>query len=143
MVIIVKSILFVCHGNICRSPMGEYIFKYLSNGKYKVESRATSCDEIGNDIYPPVKEVLNKNNIPYTKHQATQITLDDYNNFDVIICFDTRNYYNLSKMFRDISKVIKLCSYDVDDPWYTREFDRCFKETYEGCIDLLNRLESE
>lgn len=138
-----KSILFVCHGNICRSPMGEYIFKYISGGKYKVESRSTSTDEIGNDIYPPVKEVLNKYNIPYTKHQATQITLDDYNSFDYILCFDERNMTNLRRMFSDVSKIEKLLDYDIDDPWYTREFDRCFHETLEGCKKLLERIESE
>ena len=135
----IKSILFVCHGNICRSPMAEFIFKSLTD-KYKVESRATSTDEIGNDIYPPVKEVLDKNNIPYTRHYATQITLDDYNAFDLILCFDERNYNNLKRMFNDISKIRKLENYDIDDPWYTREFDRCYKETYEGCLKLYKEL---
>ncbi len=134
------SILFVCHGNICRSPMAEFIFKYLSSGRYKVESRATSLEEIGNDIYPPVKEVLNKYNIPYTKHQAKRITLDDYNNFDYILCFDENNYNNLKQMFNDTSKIEKLLDYDIDDPWYTREFDRCFNETLEGCKKLLERI---
>ena len=138
-----KSILFVCHGNICRSPMAEYIFKYLSNGKYKVESRATSLEEIGNDIYPPIKQVLDKYNIPYTKHSATRITLDDYNNFDLIICFDEYNFNNLKRMLPDMSKVEKLLDYDIDDPWYTREFDRCFNEILEGCSKLLKRLEGE
>lgn len=135
-----KKILFVCHGNICRSPMAEFILKSLSD-KYIVESRATSTDEIGNDIYPPVKEVLNKNNIPYTRHCATQITLDDYNDFDLILCFDERNYSNLKRMFNDISKIRKLEDYDIDDPWYTREFDRCFNEIYNGCINLIEELD--
>lgn len=123
--------------------MGEYIFKYLSNGKYKVESRSTSLDEIGNDIYPPTKDVLDKYNIPYCKHQAKRITIDDYNNFDIIVCFDERNMTNLRKMFPDVSKVEKLLDYDIDDPWYTREFDRCFHETLEGCKKLLERMEKE
>ena len=138
-----KSILFVCHGNICRSPMAEYIFKYLSNGKYKVESRATSNEEIGNDIYPPVKEVLNKYNIPYDKHKATRITLDDYNKYDLIICFDEYNLNNLKRILPDTKKVEKLLDYDIDDPWYTREFDRCFKEILEGCSKLFKRLEGD
>ena len=93
----IKSILFVCHGNICRSPMAEYIFKYISNNKYKVESRATSFEEIGNDIYPNAKKVLDNHNIPYVRHRAKQITVDDYNNFDVIVCFDEYNIKNLYK----------------------------------------------
>ena len=122
--------------------MAEYIYKSLDKNSI-VESRATSREEIGNDIYPPVKEVLDKNNIPYTRHHSTQITINDYNLFDVVVCFDTRNYDNLKRMLPDVSKVIKLCSYDVDDPWYTREFDRCFNETLEGCQELLKRLDSE
>jgi len=138
-----KSILFVCHGNICRSPMAEFIFKYLSNNKYKVESRATSLEEIGNDIYPPVKKVLDQYNIPYTRHYATRITLDDYNAFDLIVCFDENNFNNLKRMFSDTKRIEKLLDYDIDDPWYSREFNRCFNEIYEGCRRLLERLEGE
>lgn len=138
----IKSILFVCHGNICRSPMAEYIFKYISNNKYRVESRATSLEEIGNDIYPNAKKVLDKHNIPYTKHEAKQITIDDYNNFDVIVCFDDYNIKNLERLIHDKSKVIKLLDYDIDDPWYTRDFDRTYNEIYQGCLKLLKQMDS-
>ena len=136
----IKSILFVCHGNICRSPMAEYIFKYISNNKYKVESRATSLEEIGNDIYPNAKKVLDKHNIPYVRHRAKQITVDDYNNFDVIVCFDDYNVENLKRLIHDKSKVIKLLDYDIDDPWYTRDFDRTYNEIYQGCLKLFNDI---
>ena len=138
-----KSILFVCHGNICRSPMAEFIFKYLSKGKYKAESRDRLFKEIDNDIYPPIKMVLDKHNIPYYKHHATRITLDDYNSFDLIICFDENNFMNLKRMFNDTAKIEKLLDYDIDDPWYTRDFDKCFKEIFDGCNNLLKKLEGE
>ena len=136
-----KSVLFVCHGNICRSAMAEFIFKYLCDNKYIVESRATSFEEIGNDMYPNAKEVLRKNNIPFTKHSAKRITIDDYNNFDLIVGFDSYNIENIKRITGDLSKVIKLNNKDVDDPWYTRDFDIAYKEIYEGCVKLLERLD--
>ncbi|MBR1376573.1 MAG: low molecular weight phosphotyrosine protein phosphatase [Bacilli bacterium] len=136
-----KSVLFVCHGNICRSPMAEYIFKYLTDDKYKVESRATSTEEIGNDIYPNTKEELIKHGIPFKRHYAKQITKDDYDNFNIIVCFDDYNIRNLEKIINDKSKVIKLLDYDIGDPWYTRDFDKTYKEIYEGCIKLKEKIE--
>lgn len=136
-----KSVLFVCHGNICRSPMAEYIFKYICNNKYKIESRATSTEEIGNDMHFKTKEQLNIHNIPYERHYAKQITLEDYNTFDLIICFDDYNFSNLKRMFKDTSKVIKLLDKDVDDPWYTGNFAKTYDEIYKGCSNLLKYLQ--
>ena len=135
-----KSILFVCHGNICRSPMAEYIFKYLTKEKYKVESRATSTEEIGNDMHYKTKEQLIKHNIPFNRHKAKQITLDDYNNYDIIICFDNYNLNNLKRMFNG-NKEIKLLDNDIDDPWYTGDFDKTYNEIYYGCVGLISRIE--
>ena len=137
-----KSIVFVCHGNICRSPMAEYLFKYISNGKYNVESRATSAEEIGNDMHQGTKNVLKKHNIPFSRHFAKQITSEDYNKFDLIIYFDDYNFYNLKRMFNDTSKIFKLLKNDIDDPWYTGDFDKAYDEINKGCIDLLLKLES-
>lgn len=133
-----KSVLFVCHGNICRSPMAEYILKYLTKGKITVESRATSVEELGNDMHPKTKQMLEKNKIPFEKHIARQITIDDYNRFDIIACFDDYNLYNLKRMLHDTSKVIKLFDYDIEDPWYTNDFDKTYHDIYNACINLID-----
>lgn len=144
------KILFVCHGNICRSPMAEYIMKDISKfDNFVIESRATSFEEIGNDIYYLAKDVLRRNNIPFSKHHAKRITREDYQNFDYIIVMDE---YNLSNLLRIIGKdknkkVYKLLSFinsskDVDDPWYTRRFDECFEEIYNGCNALYNTIKN-
>ena len=136
-----KSILFVCHGNICRSPMAEYIMKKITNNEIWIESRATSTEEIGNDIDYRVKKVLIKNNIKYDRHYAKQITREDYDKFDIIVCFDEYNVNNLKRMFNDNSKVIKLLDRDVDDPWYTGLFDEAYDDIYKGCLLLKDKID--
>lgn len=135
-----KKVMFICHGNICRSPMAKYIFKYLSNDEFIVESRATSTEEIGNDIYPPIKKVLDKHKIPYDRHYAKQITKEELDDYDYIYVFDNNNIYNLNRMFNDISKVQLISENEIDDPWYTRDFEKCYKETYEACKKILDSI---
>lgn len=135
-----KKVMFICHGNICRSPMAKYIFKYLSNNEFLVESRATSTEEIGNDIYPPIKKVLDEHNIPYDIHHATQVTKEELDSYDYIYVFDNNNLYNLKRMFKDISKVKLISEKEIDDPWYTRDFERAYKETYEACLNILKSI---
>ena len=135
-----KSVLFVCHGNICRSPMAKYIFKYITDNKYEVDSRATSTEEIGNDIYPPIKDVMNKYNIPYDTHHAKQITMDDYNNYDYIIVFDNYNKESIKRLLGVDDKVRLLLPYEIDDPWYTRDFETAYKDIYKGCNELKEEL---
>ena len=132
------KILFVCHGNICRSPMAEYIMKYLDKDLI-VESRATSREEIGNDMHSKTKEMLTKHNIPFNRHYARQITQEDYDNFDMIICFDDYNLYNLNRMFKETSKIKKLLEKDIDDPWYTGNFEKTFNDIYQGCLNIIRR----
>ena len=135
------KILFVCHGNICRSPMAEHILKSLDKeNKFYVESRATTTEEIGNDIYPPVKEVLNRHNIKYTKHMATKITKDDYYNFDYIICMDEENLRHLKHLLPSQDKTILLSDGIIEDPWYTRNFEFCFEQIYAAIKKLIDVL---
>lgn len=136
-----KKILFVCHGNICRSVMAEYIFKSLDQqNAFYVESRATTRDNIGSDIYPPVQEVLRKNNIYYDKHRARQITFDDYYMFDFIICMDQENLDDLEYLLPSNDKTRLLDRKEIQDPWYTRDFDSCYQQIYDSCIHLMSHL---
>ncbi len=136
-----KKILFVCHGNICRSVMAEYIMKSLDkDNKFYIESKATTTEEIGNDIYKPVKEVLDKNNIPYKKHKARQISYKDYYDFDYIFCMDNENLYDLERILPNSDKTYLLSDKEIDDPWYTRDFDLCFKEIYYNVERLINKI---
>ncbi len=135
------KILFVCHGNICRSVMAEFIMKSLDkDDKFYIESKATTTEEIGNDIYPPVKEVLRKHNIGFNPHKARQIDSNDYYNFDYIFCMDEENIYDLDRILPKNNKTYLLGDKEIEDPWYTRDFDQCFKEIYSCCINLVNKI---
>ncbi len=132
-----RKILFVCHGNICRSVMAEYILKNRTSDIY-CESRATSNEEIGNDIYSPAKECLDKHNIKYDRHHAKRITQDDYDNFDEIYVMDSNNMHNINRIVDDVDrKIKKLCVYDIEDPWYTGNYELVYREINEGIDKLL------
>ena len=127
---LMRKVLFACHGNICRSPIAEYVFKYKTKGMdFYCESRALSNEEIGNDIYPGSKRVLDKHHIPYDRHYAKKMTLDDYNDYDEIYIMDSSNERLISRMFDDVDqKIHKLAPFDIEDPWYTGNFDKVFDE---------------
>ena len=142
------KIMFVCHGNICRSPMAEFIMKKLvsDNGlenKFVIKSSATSTEEIGNPIYPPALAELKRNNIPLTEKKAVQLKNSDYKNYDMFICMDNNNIRNIKYIFptdpdNKISKL--LGAKDVADPWYYGNFDVTFRDITEGCQRLLETL---
>ena len=148
------NILFICYGNICRSPMAEMIFKDLiikNNKRYMMScvSRATSMEELGNDIYLQAKRKLLQMGITCEAHRATQITKYDYNKFDYIIVMEERNKRDLLRIIGDDpdNKVHLLMEYtnnlkDIADPWYTGDFDTAYDEINEGCIGLYNYLVS-
>ncbi len=150
------KIMFVCHGNICRSPMAEFIFKDLINKKgiaerFYVSSCATSTEEIwngiGNPVYPPAKRELAKHNISCDGKRAVQLKKSDYENYDYLIAMDTNNVRNIVRIIGSDKeeKVYKLMSFtsrggDVADPWYSGDFETCYKDIYEGCCALLEKL---
>lgn len=139
-------ICFVCLGNICRSPMAEFIMKDKVkrlgiSDKYIIESRATSYEEEGNDMYPPAKRMLDSMNIPYTRHYAKRLELDDYNKFDLFVCMEDANIRNISYIFDDRDKkVIKLLDRNISDPWYTGNFISTYNDLVEGIDKLIERV---
>ena len=146
------KILFVCHGNICRSPMAEFIMKQMVSelgleDSFYIESTATSTEEIGNGVYPPVKRLLEARGIDCSKKRARRITQADYENFDYILCMDSNNLRNLDYMFpqdngEKISKLLDFTKepHDVADPWYTGDFLTTQQDVIAGCTTLLERI---
>ena len=145
-----NRILFVCHGNICRSPMAEFILKALVKAygiedQFYIESAAVSTEEIGNPIYPPAKRCLTQHGIRFdTSKTARQITRADYNRFDRIICMDRMNLRWLRYIIPDDpeNKVQLMMSYagtnrDVADPWYTGDFETTFQDILSACEAFL------
>ena len=147
------KILFCCHGNICRSPMAEFIMKDLLQkrglaDKFYVESAATSREEIGNPVYPPARRELEKHGISCAGKTARQVTKGDYAAFDWILYMEQYNFPRLMKILGTDpqGKVHRLLDFlpnpkDIDDPWYTGDFDGVYREISEGCRDFLNDLE--
>lgn len=140
-----KSILFVCHGNICRSPMAEYVMKYLVDqagltNQYMIASAATSTEEIGNPVYPPARRKLAEHGIRCEGHAARQLTRADYSRFDLLIGMDQWNLRNMERICGgDPEGKIRPLLYDKDvaDPWYTGDFEATWQDVLKGCQSLL------
>lgn len=143
-------ILFVCHGNICRSAMAEYIMKALVKSRglendYLIESAAVSDEETGNPIYPPAKRCLTQHGVPFdNSKRARKVTMSDYAKFDRIICMDSSNLRLIRRIIPSDpdGKIHLMMSYtgrsrDVADPWYTGDFETTFQDILEGCEAML------
>lgn len=139
------KILFVCHGNICRSPMAEYLLKYKLEklrliDKFEVASAATSREEIDNPIHYGTRKILNRFNIDYSSKRARQITKEDVFYYDYIIAMDHNNLSNLERMFGKNTKFQLLNAKDIDDPWYTGDFELTYQEIDKGLDNLINKF---
>ncbi len=147
------KIMFVCHGNICRSPMGEFILKDMvqkinAESRYFIASSATSTEEIGNPVYPPAREKLSEQGISCKGKYAVQLRRSDYEQYDLFLCMDRYNLRNALRIFGSDpqEKVKMLMSYtgesrDVADPWYSGNFNEAFSDISKGCKALLKELE--
>ena len=147
------KVLFVCHGNICRSVGAQYIFDEMIreghlDDKVCCESAATSTEEIGNPIYPPMRQALIAHNVPIGDHRARQLVRAEYDEYDLIIGMDSENMYYIDRIFGGDpeGKVHTLMEYTdnpgelIDDPWYTRDFETAYRQIKKGCAALLEYL---
>ena len=144
--------LFVCHGNICRSPMAEFIMKDMAAKRglkdFYIESCATSTEELGCDMYPPAKRCLTSHGIPFEHRSARQMTRGDYDRFDMIIAMDSWNIRNMRHFVGNdpegkVSLMMSHCGKDDDvtDPWYSGDFETTYNDITEACTALLDSLE--
>ena len=148
-------LLFVCHGNICRSPMAEFVMKDLvrQSGlewKYEIASAATSSEELGNPVYPPARRKLAEHGISCAGKSARRLTKDDYDEYDLLVGMDRMNFRNMHRICGGDpeGKIHLLMDYterpgEVADPWYTGDFEETWQDVLEGCRGLLEQLESK
>ena len=147
------KVLFVCHGNICRSPMAEFMFKDMvkkagREDEFHIASAATSCEEVGNGVYPPARKKLAEHGIGCSGHAAHRMTRGEYDEYDYIVCMDNANLRNLRRMTDgDPDGKISLMldhagrsGQEVADPWYTGDFEATWRDLYEGLSGLLSEL---
>lgn len=146
------KVLFICHGNICRSPMAEFIFKDTVQKQglakqFEIASAATSREELGNDMYPPAKAILQKNGVPFSRRGARQVTPQDYDSYDWLLIMDENNCRNLQRILPNDpdDKIRTLLSFaglerGIADPWYTNDFDAAYADIVCGCTAFLEFL---
>ena len=146
-------ILFVCHGNICRSTMAQSELQHMVNskglsGRFEIDSAATSTEEIGNPPHYGTVEELRRHNIPVVPHRARQLMKSDAKRFDYLIGMDSANIRNMQRILSSSEKIYKLMGFadsekDVADPWYTGDFARTYADVSLGCEKLLEKLYNE
>ena len=149
-------ILFVCHGNICRSPMAEFVMKDMVRrrrleNRFEIASAATSREELGNPIYPPARRKLAENGIACAGPRARQMTRADYDDYDLIVCMDRNNVRNALRITGGDPehKIVLLLDYadrageEVADPWYTGDFDATWDDVVSGCEGLLRQMSGD
>ena len=143
------KILFVCHGNICRSPMAESVMAHLVKERgltdIAVASAATSTEELGNPVHPGTRRILEQYKIPLIPHRARQMTRQDGEEYDYLIGMDSANLRNMAQIAGSMEKVFGLLDWsslprDIADPWYTGDFESTFRDVWEGCNSMLNML---
>ena len=143
------KILFLCHGNVCRSPMAEFVMKDLvakagRAGEFSIASAAVSREELGNPVYPPARRELARHGIRCDGHAAHQITRQELESYDRIYYMDRSNAQYLRRLFgTDAEKCRPLLSWDVADPWYTGDFTRTWNDVLEGCTRILEEFSHE
>ena len=149
------KILFVCHGNICRSPMAEFVMKDLvrkagRESDFLIESAATSREEIGNDIHYGTRSKLLQVGVPVERRAARQIRREDYERYDYLIAMDDENLYYMNRCWNNdpSGKIKMLLSFagknrDIADPWYTGNFDQTYEDVLEGCEAFLEKLKGK
>ena len=140
------KILFVCHGNICRSPMGEFVLKDMVKkrglaDRFEIASAAVSREEIGNAVYPPARREMARHGVRCDGHRAHQITQAEYDRFDRIYYMDRSNYRYLQQLLKDTEKCFPLLPRDVADPWYTEDFGQTWQDIVEGCEKILEEFQ--
>ena len=148
------KILFVCHGNICRSPMAEFVMKRMVkennlSGEFEIASAATSTEELGSPVYPPARKIMAEHGISCAGKTARQMTAEDYEYYDYIVAMDTNNLRNMRRFVGTDpqGKVSLLMEHtgdnrDVKDPWYTGDFETTWEDVNAGCRALLEKLKN-
>ena len=144
------GIMFVCLGNICRSPMAEFVFKKIASergGDFEVASSATSREETANAVYPPAAEMLARHSISCKGKRAVQFTADDYERYDYVVCMESRNIRSLERMLggdpkHRIRRLLDFTDHprDIADPWYSGDFDLTYNQLFESLKSLLLHL---